>query len=148
MKEQIAWSVDEYDKLSRFIQRTTETLKSLQQENWGEDLDASDWISTVNEHDMGKGRSKEFAAHQQQRNLVPKPARSFASNSDIASQKEVIKRDLDALMRKILCAQTDIDKIDILSSFIKEKQKHLDEMRPYSDDKKGFDIDPKIQRIE
>ena len=74
---------------------------------------------------------------------MPKPTRSFASNSDIASQKEAIKKDLDALMRKILSAQTDIDKIDILSSFIKEKQKHLDEMRPYSDDKKGFDIDPK-----
>ena len=80
---------------------------------------------------------------------MPKPS-SFASNSDIASQKEVIKKDLDALMRKILCAQTDIDKIDILSSFIKEKQKHLDEMRPNddSDDKKPFDIDPKIDRIK
>ena len=65
MKKDIQWSVDQHDKLSRFIQRTTETLKSLQQENWGEDLDASDWISAVNEHDMGKGRSKEFTAHQQ-----------------------------------------------------------------------------------
>ena len=43
-------------------------------------------------------------------------------------------------MRKILCAQTDIDKIEILSSFIKPRQSEEEK-------KSSFDIEPMIKKI-
>jgi len=43
-------------------------------------------------------------------------------------------------MRKILCAQTDIDKIEILSSFIKPRQS-------VEEKKSSFDIEPMIKQI-
>ena len=45
-------------------------------------------------------------------------------------------------MRKILCAQTDIDKIEILSSFIKRRSNSEEEK------KSSFDIDDKIKEIK
>lgn len=44
-------------------------------------------------------------------------------------------------MRKILCAQTDIDKIEILSSFIKPRQSEEEK-------KSSFDIEPMIEKIK